>query len=184
MNLNLNLKSLVSIAVFTASSLGLTGLPLQSALARKAKPEAQQAVPAQTIVQYNCYNLDGSIAYVTTNPQETIGWQQGCRQVPYIVEAPVRSQTVYYQCYDANGNTLFTTADPQVAEARDSNCRKIGYRDSTPIPINAAYYECLNSQGEVAFTTIHHQDTQGWVPACREVRTITNLSVQQEQPAR
>ncbi|MBD3880389.1 hypothetical protein IFO70_01325 [Phormidium tenue FACHB-886] len=164
----MNLKSIVSIAVFSASSLGITVLPAQRALAQEIERSTQP------IIQYECYNLDGTVAYVTTNPQETIGWQQGCREVPYVVTEPAQSLTTYYQCYDVKGNTLFTTASQQVAEAMEEECKEIGYRDSTPVPINAAYYECYNNQGEVAFTTTRHQDTQGWIPSCREVRTITN----------
>ena len=178
----MKLKSIVSIAVFAASSFGMTVLPLQTVLAREVKLDTQPIVEVQPTIQYDCYNLDGSIAYVTTNPQETIGWQQGCREVPYIVSEPVQSQTTYYQCYDVNGNTQFTTTNSDIAESKEADCRKIGHRDSTPVQINAAYYECLNSQGAVAFTTTHQEDTQGWIPSCREIRTITNVSAQQGQP--
>jgi hypothetical protein len=178
----MKLKPIVSIAVFAASSFGMTLLPLQTVLAREAKSDAQPVVEVQPTIQYDCYNLDGSIAYVTTNPQETIGWQQGCREVPYVVPEPIQSQTTYYQCYDVNGNTQFTTTNSEIAESKEASCRRIGHRDSTPVQINAAYYECLNNQGAVAFTTTRHQDTQGWIPACREIRTITNVSVPQGQP--
>jgi hypothetical protein len=162
----INLKSVVSIALFAVtSSIGL--MPIHQAQAEDVKPTTQQ------LIRYECYDRSGNIAYVTTNPQETIGWQMGCREVPYISEAEPRA--TYYQCYDGNGNIVLTTTDRSVDNNLD-NCRRIGYRDSTPTQIQPVYYECLNSKGEVAFSTVHHQDTQGWVPDCREVRTITPVS--------
>ncbi len=158
----MNLRSVVSIALFTAMG-GIGFMPVQ-VHAEDTKPSAQQ------IIQYECYDRSGNIAYVTPNPQETIGWQMGCREVSYTSKAAVRA--AYYQCYDGNGNIALTTTSEAVADALD-NCRNIGYRDTTPPQVQPVYYECLNSKGEVAFTTAHHQDTQGWVPNCREIRTIS-----------
>lgn len=158
----INLKSVVSIALFAVTG-GIGFVPTQ-AHAETTKTSAQQ------IIRYDCYDRSGNIAYITINPQETIGWQMGCREVPYLSEAEARA--TYYQCYDGNGNIALTTTSESVADALD-NCREIGYRDSTPPQVQAVYYECLNNKGDVAFTTARHQDTQGWVPDCREVRTIT-----------
>jgi len=160
----INLKSVASIALFVVTS-GIGFMPVQ-AQAEDANPTAQQ------IVRYECYDRSGNIAYVTTNPQETIGWQMGCREVSYTSEAAGGSRVAYYQCYDGSGNVAMTTTSEAVADAMN-NCRKIGYRDITPAQVQSVYYECLNGKGEVAFTTTRHQDTQGWVPDCREVRTVT-----------
>lgn len=159
----INLKSAVAIALVTVTG-GLSFLPY--AQAEEIKSSSEQ------VIRYECYDRSGNISYVTINPQETIGWQMGCREVPYISEAEAESRATYYQCYDGVGNIALTTTSEDVADAWD-DCRKIGYRDSTPVRIQPVYYECLNSQGAVAFTTTRHQDTQGWVPDCREVRTIT-----------
>ena len=159
----MNLKSVVSIALFAVTG-GIGFVPLQ-AQAKDANPSAQQ------IIRYECYDRSGNIAYVTTNPQETIGWQMGCREVPSTSEAATESRVTSYQCYDSNGNVALTTTSEDVVDAMD-NCRKIGYRNTIPAQVQPFYYECLNSKGAVVFTTARHQDTQGWVPDCREVRTV------------
>jgi hypothetical protein len=161
----MHLKSVVSIALFAATSGLGTILPLQITQAQ----EEQQPISVPQIIRYECYNRDGSVAFVTIDPYETIGWQMGCREVPYTAES-AQVRTDYYQCYDGNGDIAFTTASERIGD--DNDCRKIGYRDTTLTQNRPIYYECLNSKGEVAFRTSRHQDTLGWVPDCREVRTV------------
>ncbi|NJR41298.1 MAG: hypothetical protein HC767_00220 [Akkermansiaceae bacterium] len=167
----MNRKFVMSIALLTmASGLG-TVLPIRYAQAQQ-QPQ-QQPVSAQQIIRYECYNRNGSLAFVTIDPYETIGWKMGCREVPYTVEAD-QPRVDYYQCYDGNGNIAFTTTNEEIVDQND--CRKIGYRDTTLTQNRPVYYECLNSKGEVAFTTRRHQDTLGWIPDCREVRTVNPIT--------
>lgn len=164
----MNLKSAASIALLAAtSSLGAFLLPPSQAQAK-----TDEAISPQQIIRYECYDQNGNVAFVTVDPYETVGWPLGCREVPYVDTADNKPNTDYYQCYDGNGNIAFTTTNEQLGDRAGLDCRKIGFRDITPVRSRPLYYECLNNNGEVAFVTYRHQDTQGWVPNCREVRTL------------
>jgi hypothetical protein len=177
----MNLKSVVSIALLTMSGLGSVLLPVSYVRA----DEHEETATPQQIIRYECYDRSGNLAFTTADPAETIGWAMGCREVPYTLETrdeDDKLRITYYECYDGNGNIAFTTTNESLADSHSFECRNIGYRTTVPVEKRSVYYECLNNEGEIAFTTNRHQDTQGWVPNCREVRTLEVIPTANELP--
>lgn len=180
--LAMNLKPFISITVTMAIGVVGAALPTPRTLAQssgESRPATSTSVATQLppqIIQYQCYDSRGNLAFVTFNPQETYGWAQGCREVPYMdVEKP-EATVPYYRCFDAKGNILLTTVNREDAEKliqQDVTCNLVAERSSSPPQNYAVYYECFNFEGQVAFTTRFPQDTVGWLPGCRELTTRT-----------
>lgn len=132
-----------------------------------AEAEAIQS-PTGRVIPYACYDRAGNVVFTTINPQETVGWELGCREVQYESVNPASPPVTYFQCFDENGGLAFSTVDGDVAEESELFCREIGTRLSRPVAVRPIYYECFTTTGELAFTTSYPQDTYGWKPGCRE----------------
>lgn len=181
----MNLKLIVPVTVFTAAYYGLAGLLLPAQAQERENEEPVELSNGQAI-SYTCYDRAGNIVFTTINPQETLGWELGCQEMPYESSIPDSPPVVHFQCYDESGGIAFTTVDVDVAEDSDLFCREIGHRRATPIPFRSVHYECYNTDGTVAFLTSYPQNTYGWKPGCRELQSqevaaIRNL--ESSQPA-
>jgi hypothetical protein len=175
-------KFLVQVALFTAvSSLGWW-LPLAQAQADEAESQANS--PAGQVIPFACYNRAGTVVFTTINPQNTVGWDLGCREVQYESVDPASPPLTYFQCFDQNGGTAFKTIDAEVARDSDLFCREIGTRLSNPIPLRPVHYECFTATGDLAFTTSYPQDTFGWKPGCRELQYQDEVLAQQPSSPR
>lgn len=169
----MNLKFILPIVVLTAVN-GLGGLLPLAAQAKdrdQEKPSENAQATAGTagqVIPYACYDRSGNVVFTTTNPQETIGWELGCREVQYESSNPASPPLLYTECFDVNGGTAFSTVDRKVARNSDLPCRPIGTRLSLPVVARPVYYECFNTDGTLAFTTSYPQETYGWKPGCRE----------------
>ncbi len=135
-----------------------------------AKEEQETETTTGQIIPYACYDRAGNVSYTTINPQETLGWEMGCREVQYESSEPDTTPIVYFQCFDVNGGVAFNTIDDEVAEDSGLPCREIGSRVTTPVPYRPVHYECYDVNGDLAFTTSYPQDTFGWKPGCRELQ--------------
>jgi hypothetical protein len=164
----MNLKFIAPIAVFAAANGFGGGLPL--AYAQEQDETAPTEFANGQIIPYTCYDRAGNVVFVTVNPQETVGWELGCREVQYESSVPNAPPATYFQCFDVNGGVAFNTVDSEVAEASELFCREIGFRSTTPVPLRPIHYECYNVDGSVAFTTSYPQNTYGWKPGCRELQ--------------
>lgn len=174
----MNLKSIVSITLWTAAN-GLVGLmPLTPAYAEDEDENEVQPTAGQ-VIPYACYDRAGNVVFTTINPQETVGWELGCREVQYESNVPNTAPITYFQCFDENGGVAFNTVDADVAKDSDLFCREIGARITTPVPIRPIYYECFNADGTLAFTTSYPQNTYGWKPGCRELQYQDEVVAQQ-----
>lgn len=133
--------------------------------------ETEETEPiAGQIIPYACYDRAGNVYYTTINPQETLGWEMGCREVQYESNNPDTPPIVYFQCFDVNGGIAFNTIDAEVADDSGLPCREFGSRVTTPVTYRPVHYECYDANGNLAFTTSYPQDTFGWKPGCREVQ--------------
>jgi hypothetical protein len=186
----MNFKSIVSVAVFTAVY-GLGGLlpPAQARDEPEGKEEIQQEqtqppAPPAEVIPYACYDDTGNVVFTTINPQETIGWDLGCREVQYETNDPTSPPIAYFQCFDVNGGVAFNTIDASVAKESELFCREIGARVTTPVPYRPVYYECYNTDGSLAFTTSYPQNTYGWKPGCRELQYQDAAVAQQSETPR
>ena len=167
-------KLLVQAVLFTAVSGSGWFLPL----AQVRADEAGNA-PTGQVIPYACYNRTGNVVFTTINPQDTLGWEAGCRQVQYESVDPASPPLTYFQCFDSNGGIAFSTIEAKVARDSDLFCREIGTRLSSPIPLRPVHYECFTAMGDLAFTTSYPQDTFGWKPGCRELQAQDAAVAQQ-----
>lgn len=169
----MNLRFIVPIAIFTAVN-GFGGLlPFSQARAEDNGEQEETQVSTDRLIPYACYDQAGNVVFTTFNPQETVGWALGCREVQYESTDPISPPIAYFQCFDVNGGVAFNTVDEEVAEESDLFCRTIGSRVTTPVPYRPIYYECYNIDGNLAFTTSYPQNTFGWKPGCRELPSQT-----------
>jgi hypothetical protein len=180
----MKLKFIVPISIF-AAFYGLTGVLLLSpAWASDDEPkrdngeEIEMTAEGQ-VIPFACYDSAGNVIFTTSNPQQTLGWGLGCREVQYESNNLDSGPAAYFQCFDVNGGVAFNTVDPQVARDSDLFCRKIGSRITTPMTARPTFYECFNVDGSTAFTTSYPQDTFGWNPGCREVQYRDAVLTQQ-----
>lgn len=177
----MNLKFIVPVAVFAAVN-GLGGA-LPVAQAQERDEEETVEFSGDQVIPYTCYDRAGNVVFTTVSPQETTGWELGCREVQYESNVPDSPPAVYFQCYDENGGVAFNTIDSEAAEESDLFCREIGHRITTPAPYRPVYYECYNVDGALAFTTSYPQNTYGWKPGCRELQYQDVVVTQQvEEP--
>ncbi|MEA5597426.1 hypothetical protein [Rivularia sp. UHCC 0363] len=172
-------KFILQAALFTAvSALGWL-LPLAQVRADEPGP-ADESVPADElspvnspsgqVIPFACYNRAGNLVFVTVNPQDTLGWDLGCREVQYTSSDVDSPPIDYFQCFNVNGNTVLITVDAKVARDFDLYCRRVGTRLSNPVAVRPTFYECFTATGDLAFTTSYPQDTFGWKPGCRELQ--------------
>jgi hypothetical protein len=89
---------------------------------RNSSPDISRAV------HYQCYNVNGGIAFTTIYPQDTYGWKPGCsevaRRTDELSQSPTASPPVIQlECYDRNGNLVLTTTDPRQITSRVESCR-------------------------------------------------------------
>ncbi len=170
-------KFIVQAVLFTA----ISGLGWLLPLAQVRADEAETEVISSTgqVIPFACYNRAGDIIYTTITPQNTVGWDLGCREVQYESDDPDAAPLAYFQCFNVNGNTAFLTVDERIAKESDLYCRQIGTRLSNPIPVRPVFYECYTAAGNLAFTTSYPQDTFGWKPGCRELQYQDEVVAQQ-----
>lgn len=157
----------------------LNVMPWSQAIAQTSRTEeVDTQLATGQLIPYACYDRAGNVVYTTINPQETLGWEMGCREVQYESTYPEAPPITYFQCFDVNGGVAFNTVDEEVAEESDLFCREIGTRITTPVPYRPVYYECYNANGSLAFTTSYPQNTFGWKPGCRELQYQDEALVQ------
>ncbi|MFM7424521.1 MAG: hypothetical protein ACKO7W_05930 [Elainella sp.] len=161
-----------------------SGLLAPVAVADEASEADTIQSPSGRVIPYACYDRAGNVVFTTTNPQETVGWELGCREIQYESVEPASPPITYFQCFDENGGIAFSTVDEDVAEESDLFCREIGTRLSRPVVLRPVYYECFTTTGELAFTTSYPQDTYGWKPGCREQQSRDMVTATQptDQP--
>lgn len=165
----MNLKSFVSTGLFlTVQGLLTSGIALAPAQASEDTSE-EESVAGQ-VIPYVCYDRAGNAVFTTISPQETVGWELGCRPVPYESASVDSPPITYFQCFDVNGGIAFNTVDEDAARESDLFCREIGTRITTPVTYRPVFYECYTTEGLVAFTTSYPQNTYGWKPGCRELQ--------------
>ncbi|MCU0524845.1 MAG: hypothetical protein MUF72_08480 [Elainella sp. Prado103] len=170
-----SVRSLSSAMVVTALYGLLNVMPWSQAIAQttgsenRSETERTELATGQ-IIPYACYDRAGNVVYTTINPQETLGWEMGCREVQYESTFREAPPITYFQCFDVNGGVAFNTIDAAVAEESELFCREIGARVTTPVPYRPVYYECYNADGTLAFATSYPQNTFGWKPGCRELQ--------------
>lgn len=166
----MNLKFILPIAVLVAVNGAGTLLPPSLAQDRDQEEVEEAEVATGRVIPYACFDRGGNVIFTTITPQETLGWDQGCREVQYESTDPASPPLAYFQCFDVNGGVAFNTVDADVAEDSGLFCRYIGARLSLPVPVRPVYYECYNIEGTLAFTTSYPQETYGWQPGCRELK--------------
>lgn len=167
----MNLRSVVSTGLFlTVQGFLSGGIALAPAQASEDTNESAEEPVTGQIISYACFDRAGNVVFTTINPQETVGWELGCRPVPYESTDVASPPITYFQCFDVNGGIAFNTVDEEVADDSDLFCREIGTRITTPMAYRPVHYECYNTEGTVAFTTSYPQNTYGWKPGCRELQ--------------